>query len=403
MKNRLLPSQLPRAYLWLAMLLCFGAEASARPVLFEATTNTVKSKAGKLQTVLTFRFSKQPRYRIRVLPTPDRLVIDLPPADWLTSPAHLDHIATQIKEVQSVRYGWFQPGTYRIVLDLAGPVSIRTTDVQQQGQDYALAITWQAAPRYREQRFGNYIDPPIPRSRPAVAKARDKPVIVIDAGHGGVDPGAIGSRGTREKAITLNATNRLATKLRRTGRYEVVLTRSDDRFVRLRERVAIARRAKADLFLSIHADSAGSSAARGLSVYSLSDKASDKTAAALAQRENKADVIAGLDLSDEQAAVVSILIDLAQRESKNRSIRFANQLVQSVATEVRLLSRTHRQAGFAVLKAPDVPSVLVELGFLSNRDEETLLRSPQHLDLVAERIVAAIDNFFASRFADTGG
>ena len=191
---------------------------------------------------------------------------------------------------------------------------------------------------------------------------------------------------------------RLATALKATGRYRVVLTRNDDRFLPLRERTRIARRHGANLFLSLHADSALRSEARGLSVYTLSDQASDEEAGALAKRENKADVLGGLNLTDEQPDVVSILIDLAQRETKNRSVRFANQLVQTMVLRVPLLDRPHRQAGFAVLKAPDIPAALIELGFLSHPEEERLLLSGKHRSAIIEGIVAATDNFFVERW-----
>ena len=198
----------------------------------------------------------------------------------------------------------------------------------------------------------------------------------------------------------------MARALKGTGRYRVALTRADDRFLALRERMGFARRLDADLFLSIHADSAVNPKAQGLSVYTLSGKASDAEAAALARQENKADVIGGFDLTDEQADVVSILINLAQRETRNQSVRFANQLVQTMVLRVPVLERPHRQAGFAVLKALDVPAALIELGFLSHPEEERLLLSDGHRRAIVAGIVAAVDAFFANRvgsFAATGG
>ncbi|MBL8805988.1 MAG: N-acetylmuramoyl-L-alanine amidase, partial [Rhodospirillales bacterium] len=181
------------------------------------------------------------------------------------------------------------------------------------------------------------------------------------------------------------------------GKFRVHLTRDEDVFIQLRERIAIARRQEADMFLSIHADSMGNgnSATRGASIYTLSENASDSEAAALAARENRADIIAGMDLSRENRDVTSILIDLAQRETMNHSIVFARQLVRELGREIVLLPQNpHRFAGFAVLRSPDVPSVLIELGYLSNRDDEELLTRPQHRSKVASGIVRAIEAYF---------
>lgn len=383
-------SLLMAAALWISA----PAHAAGSVVMLDASAQT---KDGR--SALTLRLSDQSQYRVQTLQNPDRLVIDLPPVDWLMPPARLQSIADNIPGVNSLRYGWFRPGTYRIVLDLNGPVTVTHPAMRHHANAYLLTLAWQRAPQYHRQRFGSHTDLPIPMQPPASAGPRHKPLIVLDAGHGGVDPGATGVLGTQEKAITLRAALILAERLRLSGDYEVQLTRSSDRFLKLAERVEIARRAKADLFISLHADSAGSDRAHGLSVYSLSETASDRAAATLASRENKADVIAGVDLSDEGTTAISILIDLAQRETMNRSVRFANQLIQSTATRVPILPRAHRQAGFAVLKAPDTPAVLIELGFLSNPDEEQLLNSAIHLTQIAHGISAAIDNYFADRWA----
>jgi N-acetylmuramoyl-L-alanine amidase len=242
-------------------------------------------------------------------------------------------------------------------------------------------------------------------SAPVAAAARVAPgargparrVVVLDPGHGGQDPGAIGSSGIYEKAITLAVAQDVRRQLEATGRYRVHLTRDQDVFVALRERIAMARRWKADVFVSIHADSIGSVETRGASVYTLSDTASDAEAAALAARENRADIIAGVDLSHESRDVANILIDLAQRETMNRSAEFAHLLVRELGQEVRLLPvRPHRFAGFAVLKAPDVPSVLLELGYLSNAEDERLLRQASHRRRIALGVQRAIDAFFAA-------
>jgi len=237
---------------------------------------------------------------------------------------------------------------------------------------------------------------PPPGRKPRPPRDR-RPVIVIDAGHGGIDPGTLGRRGTREKTVTLALARAIRKRLVARGRYRVVLTRDKDVFLRLRARVAVARRAGAALFISLHADSIGNRRTRGASVYTLSKTASDKEAAALAAKENKADIIAGLDLGKAKPDVADILIDLAQRETMALSARFAAILIREIGRETRLLRRTHRYAGFAVLKAPDVPSVLVELGYLSNRADERLLRQPGHRAKVARAVSRAVSRFFALR------
>ena len=229
---------------------------------------------------------------------------------------------------------------------------------------------------------------------PKAAKTNEKKILVIDAGHGGHDPGAIGYSGVHEKNITLAMAKELKRQLDRTGKYKVYLTRSTDVFIPLRRRVEIARDYKADLFMSVHADSALNRKATGLSVYTLSETASDKEAAALAERENKADVISGLNLYEQSKEVSDVLISLAQRETRNRSSEFAKCLVDEMRKSVKLITDTHRFAGFAVLKAPDVPSVLLEMGYLSNKNEEKLLRQESYRRKLAASTVKAINRYF---------
>lgn len=232
---------------------------------------------------------------------------------------------------------------------------------------------------------------PVPARRPTSPRAQR--VVVLDAGHGGADPGAIGVSGIYEKDITLAAVREIKRALEQTGRYKVLLTRNDDRFIRLRDRVDFARRANADLFVSVHADSVSRRDVRGASVYTLSNMASDSEAAALAEKENKADLIAGLDLSRESTEVTNILIDLAQRETMNQSAAFASHVVDHLAGTTMLLPNPHRFAGFAVLKAPDIPSVLIELGFLSNRSDEKALQRSDNRTRVAAAVARAIDGY----------
>ena len=237
---------------------------------------------------------------------------------------------------------------------------------------------------------------PLPPRRPS-PRTDARRVIALDPGHGGVDPGAISVTGVYEKDITLAVARVVRDQLVATGRYRVVLTRDSDVFLRLRDRVALAREAGADLFISLHADSIGSSDMRGMSIYSLSDKASDREADMLAARENRADALGGVNLTAENDEVVSILIDLAQRDTMNQSRRLANLLVEEVGRHARLVPRPHRSAGFAVLTAPDVPSVLIELGYLSSPQDAKLLEQAEHRARIARSIQRSIDGYFAAR------
>jgi N-acetylmuramoyl-L-alanine amidase len=239
---------------------------------------------------------------------------------------------------------------------------------------------------------------PTPQRKPPqnmLQKKKDKYVIVVDAGHGGDDPGALGPHRIREKDITLQVARELQRALENTGRYRVVMTRERDEYIKLRDRVDISRRRGGDLFVSIHADKIGRSAVRGASIYTLSSEASDAESARLAEQENNAGVVAGVDLAVESADVANILLDLAMREKMNESNLLARYLVESFRREnVRLLPNSHRSAGFAVLKAPDVPSVLIETGFLSNPEEAKLLSSSVFQRKVATAIVSGIDAYF---------
>jgi len=239
---------------------------------------------------------------------------------------------------------------------------------------------------------------PPPPSRPPDAK----PVVVLDPGHGGIDPGTSSTSGITEKEVVLTFARVLKSKLDATGRYEVYLTRENDTFLALRERVEIAQKKAASLFLSIHADYFPQDIDKttGATVYTLSEKASDKEARALAAKENFSDALAGVELpSDSDEVLANILIDLAQRETQNRSMVFARSIVGELATRGALHTKKLKSAGFRVLKAPDVPSVLLELGFLSNPDDEKLLTSEAWRKHTAEAVVKSIDAYFAKRVA----
>jgi N-acetylmuramoyl-L-alanine amidase len=226
-------------------------------------------------------------------------------------------------------------------------------------------------------------------------------LVFLDPGHGGRDPGAMGVRGTKEKTVVMAIARELQRELQTGGRYRVMLTRASDTFVALRERVARAQDAKADLFLSLHADAHSDSDVRGASVYTLSEEASDREAAALAARENRADaVVGGVRLANQTDDVARTLVAMSQRGTVNDSRRLADTIVRTFSSSgVRLLPRSHRQAGFAVLTSPDIPAALVELGYLSNPQDERLLTVRQHQIALARALRASVDAHFRAGIA----
>jgi N-acetylmuramoyl-L-alanine amidase len=233
--------------------------------------------------------------------------------------------------------------------------------------------------------------PPAPSTPNA---QRSKRTIIIDAGHGGIDPGTHGGTGLQEKEIVLAVAKRLREALEEAGRYKVTLTRDTDVFVPLRQRVLIARAARGDLFLSLHVDFNERHEIRGASIYTLSEEASDREAARLAEKENMSDIIAGVDLSAEEGPVASILIDLAQRDTMNRSARFAETTLAALPPATIVRAHPRKSAGFAVLKGPDIPAVLIELGYLSNAEDEAAMSTDAWRKRVARAIAHAIDQHF---------
>ena len=229
-----------------------------------------------------------------------------------------------------------------------------------------------------------------------ISQPLKKPVIIIDAGHGGKDPGTIGVYArSKEKNITLSYAKELSKHLMKEKKYKVYLTRDDDFFIPLDKRVAKSRRKKADLFISLHANSIADNHVSGFSIYTLSENSSDKQAELLAQKENQADIINGIDFAGASKEIMKTLIDLSQRESKNSSARFAKYVIRDIKkVDIEILQNTHRFAGFMVLTAPDMASVLIELGYLSNRREEEMLNSASYRRLVAKTLTNSINQYF---------
>jgi N-acetylmuramoyl-L-alanine amidase len=360
---------------------------------------------------IVFDLDKAVNYRVFVLDSPKRLVIDLDDTEIKNNfPAPVNQV------VEKTRVGKLDGNNKRVVLDLKRAATVSKAFIlpPQSGKPWRFVVdTAFASDREFNNKAGqrnaitndSKFDPKESEEKPTkgwfsfgnsdksgleTERAR---IIVLDPGHGGKDPGAIGSSGTYEKTLTLAMGKELQNILQKRG-YTVYLTRSTDIFIPLRQRIKIAQKYKADLFMSIHADSAQNKQATGLSVYTLSDTASDAEAAALAERENKADIIGGVDLGGNTKEVNDILISLSQTDTRNKSSKYASYLVKEMAKSVKLVKNTHRFAGFAVLKAPDIPSSLLEMGYLSNRTEEANLKRPAYRQKLANAAANAIDQYF---------
>jgi len=387
------------------------------------------------KTRIVIDVSRRADFRAFMLQGPPRLVVDLPSFDWRAGTV----AGSSESMTGSVRHGILEAGISRIVIDLRQQATLKSAFFLPAGPNISDRVVIDFAPvpagwnPAQERMFGSLgshpTQPQSAQSKPAqrdtgflqlpakkpvvepeiaapavndapppVIKSRGKgpkPMIVIDAGHGGQDPGAIGANGTKEKTVTLAAAKELKERLEATGRYRVHLTRSGDKFIKLQDRVLMGRKQGADLFISLHADSIDKPGVSGASIYTLSNTASDAQTAKLAARENQADLIAGVDLSHEDKEVANILIDLAMRDTMNQSKFFANMVVKEAKRQgIRLLEKPHRFAGFAVLKAPDVPSVLLEMGFMSNRKEVDQLSSPAYRKKIAAAVVDGVDAYF---------
>lgn len=329
--------------------------------------------------------------RIFKLTSPNRVVVDFP----LTRGERVQLPANYSGQfLIGLRFARFNDTTSRLVLDVKQPVEVKGSyAVPPKGAGDSWRYVLDIAAMGGAKPSGDATN----AATPAVVEEVKKPLIVIDAGHGGQDPGAISPSKTYEKNITLHYAKAVRNALLRTGRYRVLLTREDDRFIMLGDRIKIAREAKGDVFLSLHADSNPRREAQGFSVYTLSETASDEEAAALAAQENKSDIIGGLDLNVQDEDVANILIDLAQRETMNKSSVLADTVLENLHPKVRRLPQPHRYAGFRVLKAPDVPSILMELGFLTNETDERLLKSREYEDIFSQSMVRALDAYFAKK------
>lgn len=344
------------------------------------------------------------------LADPYRVVVDLPQVNFKL-PAKA---GTQSRGlVKAYRFGLIMQGGSRIVLDTKGPVRIEKAFVLDaaEGQPARLVLDLAAIDRAAFMRNIALQTRPAhntgakPNEPPVKADGDTRPLVVVDPGHGGIDNGTKGSGGELEKDIVLAFSQVLREKLESGGKYRVAVTRTDDSFIPLSERVRFARTRGAALFISIHADALPrkEGLAEGATVYTLSETASDAEAARLAETENKADVIAGVDLTAEPNDVANILVDLAQRETKTFSMQFARTVVGELKSAARMHKHPLKSAGFKVLTAPDVPSVLIELGYMSTKDDLKQLNSPVWRARTAQAVVKAVETFFTPRVAGAGG
>jgi N-acetylmuramoyl-L-alanine amidase len=361
------------------------------------------------QTRFVLDLSQKIAVRAFALADPYRVVLDIPQVSFKL-PAKLGETGRGL--VKAFRYGLVMQGGSRIVLDVGKPVRIDKAFVIDAADGQPARLVLDLAATDRESFLRTIAldrKPPraeSPRPDPTAPKqAGDpRPLIVIDPGHGGIDNGTQAASGELEKAIVLEFGTMLRDKLEKSGKYRVVMTRTDDTFVALGDRVRFARERQAALLISIHCDALRKveGDAQGASIYTLADTASDSEAGRLADAENKADVIAGFDLSGEPNEVADILVDLAQRETKTYSLQFAKTLVGEIKGVARLHKHPLKAAGFKVLKAPDVPSVLVELGYVSNAQDLKLLNSDAWRSRTADAIAQAVGVFFSTRLAGTG-
>jgi N-acetylmuramoyl-L-alanine amidase len=366
---------------FVAIACAFGLLAAASPARADVEVRNARVSEENGYTRAVFELSMAGEYKIFTLADPARVVIDvergrLGPKFKAPAGAGL---------VRGIRSGAPQPGNLRVVLDLAGeakPRSFMLTPGQRAGHRLVVDLT---PPKAK----------PVKTVETVAAGAPRDVVIAIDAGHGGQDPGAIGPGGTREKDVTLQIARRLAKAIDATPGMKAVLIRDDDSFLPLKRRYEKARDAKADLFISLHADAIASGRAAGSSVYMLSTRgASSEAARWLADRENASDLVGGVSLSDKDDTLAAVLLDLSQGATLGASDAAANHVLLSLSRFGRVHKQEVQRANFVVLRSPDVPSILVETAFISNAEEEKRLRDPRHQQKLAQAITEGVSNYF---------
>ena len=382
-----------RLIFFLCLLICTINTAVAQRIL------DLRLSASDAQNVrFVVDLDSQAEIKLSHLTNPARLVIDVENASFGSGVQ--GKVFTKTGFISSIRTGKPMPNVSRIVLDLPSPdvTEKHFTLPPQAGASWRFVIDLtNSSPQVGIKAFSNDAQTVATQSPAKTETAKKsvikKKIVMLDPGHGGQDPGAISRSGKYEKDLTLKMAKETKVLLEKAG-YKVVMTRDKDVYVTLRGRIEKAHKANADLFISIHADSAASSAAKGLSVYTISETASDKEAAALAESANKADILFGMDLSEYQPEVGNILIDFAKTYTMDQSAKYADEVVKEMAKEVTLRPKAHRYAGFAVLKSPNVPSVLLEMGYLSNKEEDKLLQKEAYRNKLSKALVRAVNTYF---------
>lgn len=341
---------------------------------------------------LVFDLSGPVQYKTFSLSAPERLIIDLSGANFS---GDFSQLALDNSVIRAIRSGHFGQGDTRIVLDLSGPVQLNSFLLPpQDGQGHRLVLDLKAIAPLQ------IAAAPSEKREPITDKAHPKRdiIVVVDPGHGGKDPGAVGAKGEREKDVVLSIAQLLAKRLKREKGFDVKLVRNDDFFVPLRKRVEIARKHKADMFISVHADAAPRLTASGASVYCLSEGgATSATARFMAQRENGADLLGAtslLNLKDKDPMLAGVILDMSMNATIAASLQLGNTVLGSLAGITTLHQKRVEQAGFAVLKSPDVPSILVETGFISNARDSQRLVTARYQQAVADGLFDGLQRYF---------
>jgi N-acetylmuramoyl-L-alanine amidase len=396
----------------------FEKNVAASEVPSQAAPSGLSSEATALdvlgdrkKTVLQLTLTRGVTAEVYSLANPYRVIVDLPRVGFQLPP---DAGRDGRGLVSAFRYGQFAEGKARIVLDTVGPVAIAKAAMTNARTGSGVVLTVELQPT-NAAAFGEgtgsgrqptgEASPPVSPAAAMATGSTDKPIIMIDPGHGGIDPGAVGAGNLLEKSLVLAVAKRVQAQLQRSGRYTVIMTRDSDVFISLNERLALSRQAQSDLFISIHADSIEQTYAqsiKGATIYTLSERASDAQARAIAEKENSSDLVAGLDVAkgEDNTDVKNILIDLMKRETANFSAEFSRTLVRTLKSNVSLSRDPQRSAAFKVLRQTHAPSVLVELGYVSNAEDSRQMQAAEWQDKVSKSIVAAVDAFFAKRPAE---
>lgn len=396
----------------IAVGMCMSAACRAAPLAADSFPVATDARLGGDDTLTRFVMDIDRKIDLHAftLADPYRVVVDIPQVTFQLPAKAGEHGRGLVK---AFRFGLVMLGGSRLVFDLAKPVRIDKAFVldAKDGHPARLVLDLVAVDRESflrqialDNRSVRAAPRAVPQAEPDAKGADARPLVMLDPGHGGIDTGTKAGNGENEKSLVLEFAHLLRERIEKAGKYRVAMTRTDDTFVPLAERVRMARAKGASLFVSIHADALprAEGDAQGASIYTLSETASDSEAARLAEVENRADVIAGVDLKSEPDDVADILIDLAQRETKTFSVQFARTLMADMKPVAKLHKKPLKSAGFRVLRAPDVPSVLIELGYVSNKEDLKSLVSESWRSRMADSMARAINTYFARHLAGAG-